>query len=179
MASTTAAGDFVQDGEGLWHPEGGMVEDVTKVVPEVVPKKLGSAAATKHTEILPFETFALSDEGTSVKLYFGLKNAKNILPPESVTGIFRVQALEVLAELKDRNVVYRCHESILYEHIVPEKCKIKIKTDHILVIMPKVHQNVGWQDLGVNRKAIGPVRKSPPDFGRPVIVKAGSTASSS
>jgi len=152
-----------------------VVEDVTKPRPQVVPKKLSTTSAETYKEILPFESFALSDEGTTVKLYFGLKGAKEKLAPDAVVATFRVQALEVVAKVNDA-LSYRCHESILYEHIVPDKCKVKVKTDHILVSMPKAHQNAHWQDLGVNRKAIGPVRKSPPDFGKPTIVTAGGTS---
>lgn len=170
--------ELVKDDEGLWQPEGGLVEDVTRPPkPQVVPVKLGTSSAHAYKEVLPFDSFALSDEGANVKLYFGLKGAKSLLGPDSVTATFRVQALEVVAKVNDA-LSYRCHESILYEHIVPEKCKVKVKTDHILVTMPKAHQT-HWQDLGVNRKAIGPVRKSPPDFGKPIIVTTGGTASSS
>mmetsp|Transcript_20267 Transcript_20267/g.26237 ORF Transcript_20267/g.26237 Transcript_20267/m.26237 type:complete len:179 (+) Transcript_20267:215-751(+) len=159
---------------GLWQPEGGLVEDLTGDV--VLPKKLATAPApSSYHETLPFETFALSDEGTTVKLYFGLKGAKEILPPESVTAYFRVQALELVAKVTPQKS-YRFHESILFEHIVPDKCKLKIKTDHILVSMPKVYQNAHWDRIDVNRKAIGPVRKSPPDFGKPIILIAGGNA---
>ena len=75
-------------------------------------------------------------------------------PPAQVTA--RVSA----------SVMYRFHESILFEHIEPDLCKVKVKGKHILVILHKVHHQAYWEKVGVNRKAVGPVRTSPPDFGK-------------
>lgn len=161
--------------DGLWHPKGGHIEEV-EVEEKVVPKKLGTSAAAEYVQTLPFESFALSDENSVVKLYFGLKGAKTMLGPDSVTIHFRVQALEVVAKASKR--LYRFHESILFEQVVPEKCKARVKNDHILVTLVKAHERVIWDTISVNRKAIGPVRKSPPDFGRPVVVTVGGTNTS-
>lgn len=164
--------------DGLWHPKGGLIEEVepSKREGAVLPKKLETKTAAYYVETLPFETFALSDEQTVVKLYFGLKGAKRLLPSESVTVSFRVQALEVVAK-PSPSKTYRFHESILYEHTVPDKCKVKVKTDHILVTLVKANEHAYWENVSVNRRAIGPVRKSPPDFGRPTVVVTGGTAS--
>lgn len=164
--------------DGLWHPKGGLIEEVepTKIESVILPKKLETKTAAYYVETLPFETFALSDEQTVVKLYFGLKGAKNLLPSDSVTISFRVQALEVVAK-PSASRIYRFHESILYEHIVPDKCKAKVKTDHILVTLVKANEHAYWENVSVNRRAIGPVRKSPPDFGRPTVIVTGGIAS--
>jgi len=88
---------------------------------------------------------------------------------------FRKQALEVVAQASP-GVVYRLHESILSEHIEPSECKVRVKKDHVLVILQKVYEKCFWEKLGVNRKAVGPVRTSPPDFGKPTVVTTGGTA---
>lgn len=171
--------DLVKKDDGLWHPKGGLIEEVeppsqASSNPVLLPKKLESKTASHYVETLPFESFALSDEQTVVKLYFGLPGAKGSLGPESVTVTFRVQALEVVARLTAFKV-YRFHESILHEHVVPDKCKVKVKKDHILVTLVKANEHAYWENVSVNRKAIGPVRKSPPDFGRATVVVAGGT----
>ncbi|KAH8056869.1 xanthine dehydrogenase [Aureococcus anophagefferens] len=71
---------------------------------------------------------------------------------------------------------YRFHESIIYEHIVPAKGKVKVKSDHVVVTMFKVHAACPWDTISVNRKAVGPVRTSPPDHGRPTVVTASGDA---
>lgn len=170
------AEELVKKDDGLWHPKGGLIEEV---VEERVggPVKIETTAARKHVEVLPFESFALSDEKSTVKVYFGLKGAKTLLPPKSVTVTVRVQALEVVAEASASRR-YRFHESILFERVIPDKCKVKVKTDHIIVTLVKEHATVHWENISVNRKAIGPVRKSPPDFGRAVVLEAGGDAQS-
>mmetsp|Transcript_9664 Transcript_9664/g.30985 ORF Transcript_9664/g.30985 Transcript_9664/m.30985 type:complete len:174 (-) Transcript_9664:184-705(-) len=164
--------ELVKKEDGLWHPKGGLIEEVEG--PALLPKKLETSKAAEYVLTEPFESFALSDEQTVVKLYFGLKGAKGMLPAESVTVSFRVQALEVVAK-PSPSKVYRFHESILFEYIVPDKCKVKVKTDHIVVTLVKANQHAYWENVSVNRKAIGPVRKSPPDFGRPTVVVTGGT----
>lgn len=169
----TTEAELVKKEDGLWHPQGGLIEEVEEE--RVGPVKLDTQAARQHVEVLPFESFALSDEKSTVKVYFGLKDAKNILPPQSVTVTVRVQALEVVASVGYRT--YRFHESILFEHVIPDKCKVKVKKEHIVVTLVKEHAAAHWENISVNRKAIGPVRKSPPDFGRAVILTAGGTIS--
>jgi len=167
--------ELVKKQDGMWHPKGGLIEEVEAVPEKLVPRKLETKSAATYSERLPFESFALSDETTVVKLYFGLKGAKAMLPAESVTATFRVQALEVVASPSPSRT-YRFHESILYEHVVPDKCKVKVKKDHVLVTLVKANEHAYWENVSVNRKAIGPVRKSPPDFGRPTVVVTGGDA---
>ena len=42
--------------------------------------------------------------------------------------------------------------------------------------MFKVHAACPWDTISVNRKAVGPVRTSPPDHGRPTVVTASGDA---
>ena len=124
-----------------------------------------------YVETTPFESFALSDEGKKVVLYFGLKGAKAALAADAVVANFRTQALEVTATVCARR--YRFHESILFEHVVPAKCKVRVKADHVVVTLFKVIAQAHWESIGTNRKAVGPTRKSPPDFGTPTVVVTG------
>ena len=160
--------------EGWWHPKGATASGGEASAPTKAPEKLASGQAAEFVETVPFETFALSDEGKKVVLYFGLAGAKASLGTDAVEASFRTQALEVTARVGAKR--YRFHESIIYEHIVPEKCKVKIKADHVVVTMLKVHAACPWDTISVNRKAVGPVRTSPPDHGRPTVVRASGDA---
>ena len=154
--------------EGWWHPKAG-----DPVAPEPAdtaaePEKLASAKRQEHVETAPFPSFALSDEGKRVVLYFGLPDAMALLGENAVVATVRVQALEVVARVG--NTAYRFHESILFEHVVPAKTKVRVKKDRVVVSMLKVFEKAYWESVSVNRRAVGPVRKSPPDHGRATTV---------
>ena len=110
----------------------------------------------------------MSDEGKRVVLYFGLPNAMELLGENAVVATVRVQALEVVARVG--NTAYRFHESILFEHVVPAKTKVRVKKDRVVVSMLKVFEKAYWESVSVNRRAVGPVRKSPPDHGRATTI---------
>ena len=160
--------------EGWWHPKGASEQGQKSDAPVRAPEKLAAEAASAYVETVPFDTFALSDEGKKVVLYFGLPGAKANLGKDAVEASFRTQALEVTARVGSKR--YRFHESIIYEHIVPAKGKVKVKSDHVVVTMFKVHAACPWDTISVNRKAVGPVRTSPPDHGRPTVVTASGDA---
>ena len=160
--------------EGWWHPKGDSAADAADGVEVKAPEKLATEKASEYVETVPFETFALSDEGKKVVLYFGLPGAKEKLGKDAVSAAFRTQALEVTARVGSKQ--YRFHESTIYEHIIPAKGKVRVKADHVVVTMFKVVAQCPWNEISVNRKAVGPVRASPPDHGRPTVVTASGEA---
>lgn len=163
--------------EGWWHPSAGdkgKAAAAEAAAPTLAPAKLAAVERSAFVETLPFESFALSDEGKKITLYFGLKGARATLGKDAVVATFRTQALEVTATRGTSK--FRFHESILFEHTVPAKCKVRVKTDHVVVILWKVFAQAHWESISVNRKAVGPVRTSPPDFGAPTIVTASGEA---
>lgn len=169
----TIAGEDDVRPEGWWHPKsaGSAAAEAEASAPVKEPEKLAAAAREAYVETTPFESFALSDEGKKVVLYFGLRGAKAALPKDAVVAHFRTQALEVTATDGARR--YRFHESILFEHVVPGKCRVRVKADHVVVTLVKVIAQAHWESIGTNRKAVGPTRKSPPDFGAPTVVVTG------
>lgn len=156
--------------EGWWHPKGAASASSEPAVDVAEPERLATAARAAHVETVPFPTFALSDEGKRVVLYFGLPGASEMLGENAVVATVRVQALEVVARVGA--TAYRFHESILFEHVDPAKTKVRVKKDRVVVSMLKVYEKAYWELVHVNRRAVGPVRKSPPDHGRPTVITA-------
>ena len=50
------------------------------------------------------------------------------------------------------------------------KTKVRVKKDRVVVSMLKVFEKAYWESVSVNRRAVGPVRKSPPDHGRATTI---------
>ena len=153
--------------EGWWHPKAAG-DQAPPVAETAEPEKLATASKGEHIETVPFPSFALSDEGKRVVLYFGLPDAMELLGENAVVATVRVQALEVVARVG--NTAYRFHESILFEHVVPAKTKVRVKKDRVVVSMLKVFEKAYWESVSVNRPAVGPVRKSAPYHGRATTV---------
>ena len=141
--------------------------------PVILPRKLAEPASARFEEVLPFESFALLDEGgEKVKIYLGLRRAL-MLEPDAVTATFREQALEIVARVGPHRV-RRCHESVLFAHVVPASCKVRVKEHRLIVLLAKKDPRIHWTELGANRKAIcGPVLI--PNFGEPTELVTGGT----
>ncbi len=166
-STEVVAGEEAIKPEGWWHPKAAG-DQAPPAADAAEPEKLASAKRQEHVETVPFPSFALSDEGKRVVLYFGLPNAMELLGENAVVATVRVQALEVVARVG--NTAYRFHESILFEHVVPAKTKVRVKKDRVVVSMLKVFEKAYWESVSVNRRAVGPVRKSPPDHGRATTI---------
>ena len=144
-STEVVAGEEAIKPEGWWHPKAAG-DQAPPAANDAEPEKLASAKRQEHVETVPFPSFALSDEGKRVVLYFGLPNAMELLGENGVVATVRVQALEVVARVG--NTAYRFHESILFEHVVPAKTKVRVKKDRVVVSMLKVFEKALGVGLG-------------------------------
>ena len=104
-STEVVAGEEAIKPEGWWHPKA--AGDQAPTVDDAAePEKLATAKREEHVETAPFPSFALSDEGKRVVLYFGLPNAMELLGENGVVATVRVQALEVVARVGNTCLLY-------------------------------------------------------------------------
>ena len=90
-STEVVAGEEAIKPEGWWHPKAAG-DQAPPAADAAEPEKLATAKREEHVETVPFPSFALSDEGKRVVLYFGLPNAMELLGENAVVATVRVQA---------------------------------------------------------------------------------------